>query len=154
MLHLSYNICHLNLNTWWTIYHVRTNSYEELKWQGWIGAKGLGEPTHTFVLCWMPKPLPPRNRCTGWFTPAGDKVGGGYIWWMARGNYCHNFKSSPQVSHDHFDCSKPQVARAWIYAFKKVLWWLLTLDTTWLRTTLHTSQEPWPWNCESPKEKC
>ena len=22
------------------------------------------------------------------------------------------------------------------------------------RATSHTSQEPWPWNCESPKEKC
>jgi hypothetical protein len=30
--------------------------------------------------------------------------------------------------------------------------------STWtdrpLRATSHTSQEPWPWNCESPKEKC
>ena len=23
----------------------------------------LGEPTHTLVPCWMPKPLPPRNQC-------------------------------------------------------------------------------------------
>ena len=22
----------------------------------------------------------------------------------------------------------------------------------WIRATSHTSQEPWPWNCESPKE--
>ena len=29
----------------------------------------LGEPTHTLVPCWMPKPLPPRNQCTGWFAP-------------------------------------------------------------------------------------
>ena len=28
----------------------------------------LGEPTHTTVLCWMPKPLP--NECTGWFARA------------------------------------------------------------------------------------
>ena len=44
----------------------------------------LGEPTHTLVPCWMPKPLPPRNRCTGWFaptfsvsTPPEKLVGGG-----------------------------------------------------------------------------
>ena len=30
----------------------------------------LGEPTHTFVSCWIPKPLSPRNHCTGWFVPA------------------------------------------------------------------------------------
>ena len=30
----------------------------------------LGEPTHTLVPCWMPKPLPPRNQCAGWFAPA------------------------------------------------------------------------------------
>ena len=30
----------------------------------------LGERTHTLVSCWMPKPLPPKNQCTGWFTPA------------------------------------------------------------------------------------
>ena len=29
----------------------------------------LGEPTHILVSCWMPKPLPPRNQCTGCFTP-------------------------------------------------------------------------------------
>ena len=29
----------------------------------------LGEPTHTLVPCWMSKPLPSRNRCTGWFAP-------------------------------------------------------------------------------------
>ena len=26
----------------------------------------MGKPTHTLVPCWMPKPLPPRNQCTGW----------------------------------------------------------------------------------------
>ena len=30
----------------------------------------LGEPTQTLVACWMPKPLPPRNQCTGRYTPA------------------------------------------------------------------------------------
>ena len=30
----------------------------------------LGEPTHTLVPCWMPKPLPTRNQCMGSFTPA------------------------------------------------------------------------------------
>jgi hypothetical protein len=25
---------------------------------------------------------------------------------------------------------------------------------TFCRATSHASQEPWPWNCESPKEKC
>ena len=29
----------------------------------------LDEPTHTLVPYWMPKPLPPRNQCTGWFAP-------------------------------------------------------------------------------------
>ena len=24
----------------------------------------------------------------------------------------------------------------------------------WVRATSHTGQEPWPWNCESPKESC
>ena len=27
--------------------------------------RDLGKPTHTLVPCWMPKPLPPRNQCTG-----------------------------------------------------------------------------------------
>ena len=35
----------------------------------------LGKPTNTLVPCWMPKPLPPRNQCTGWFTPALQE------WW-------------------------------------------------------------------------
>ena len=30
----------------------------------------LGEPTHTIVPCWMPKLLPPRNKCTDCFAPA------------------------------------------------------------------------------------
>ena len=30
----------------------------------------LGEPTHTRVPCWMPKPLPPRDQCRGCFAPA------------------------------------------------------------------------------------
>ena len=34
----------------------------------------LGEPIHTLVPCWMPKPLPPRNKCTGCFAPAGYRV--------------------------------------------------------------------------------
>jgi hypothetical protein len=29
----------------------------------------LGKPTHTLVSCSMPKPLPARNQCTGWFAP-------------------------------------------------------------------------------------
>ena len=38
-----------------------------------LGHVDLGEPTHTFVVsCWMPKPLPPRNECTGCFIPASD----------------------------------------------------------------------------------
>ena len=28
----------------------------------------LGKPTHTVFLCWMPKPLPPRNLCMDYFT--------------------------------------------------------------------------------------
>ena len=35
----------------------------------------LGEPIHTLLPCWMPKPLPPRNQCTSWFTLV--PVGGG-----------------------------------------------------------------------------
>ena len=34
----------------------------------------LGEPTHTLVPCWMPKPLPPRNQCKGWLAPAPHKL--------------------------------------------------------------------------------
>ena len=41
-------------------------------------AGALGEPNHTLVPCWMPKPLPPRNQCTGWFTLA-DGGGGGRV---------------------------------------------------------------------------
>ena len=29
----------------------------------------LGEKTHTLIPCWMPKPLPSKNQCTGWFAP-------------------------------------------------------------------------------------
>ena len=35
----------------------------------------MGKPTHTLVPCWMPKPLPPRNQCTGWFALANNIVG-------------------------------------------------------------------------------
>ena len=34
----------------------------------------LGEPTHTLVPCWMPKPLPRRNECTGCFAPLYPKA--------------------------------------------------------------------------------
>ena len=34
------------------------------------GVEDLGESTHTLVTCWIPKPLPPRNQCTGCFAPA------------------------------------------------------------------------------------
>ena len=33
----------------WSVFHV-----------------GLGEPPHTLVPRWMPRPLPPRNQCKGW----------------------------------------------------------------------------------------
>jgi hypothetical protein len=33
------------------------------------GSRNLGEPTHTIVSCWMPKPSTPRNQHTGWFAP-------------------------------------------------------------------------------------
>ena len=29
----------------------------------------VGEPVHTLISGWMPKPLSPRNQCTGWFAP-------------------------------------------------------------------------------------
>lgn len=29
----------------------------------------LGEPNHTCVPCWMPKPFTPRNKCIGCFAP-------------------------------------------------------------------------------------
>ena len=35
--------------------------------------KDFGEPTHTLIPCWMPRPLPPRNQCTCWFAPASMK---------------------------------------------------------------------------------
>ena len=38
----------------------------------------LGEPTHTLVPCWMPKPLPTRNQCMGGFAPAPKSVLLGY----------------------------------------------------------------------------
>ena len=37
----------------------------------------LGKPTHTLLACWMPKPLPPRNQCTGWFAPTREGRGVG-----------------------------------------------------------------------------
>ena len=36
---------------------------------GWKRRSRSGEPTHTPILCWMPKPLPPRNQCTGCYAP-------------------------------------------------------------------------------------
>ena len=35
----------------------------------WKPSIWASEPTHALVPCWMPKPLPPRNQCTGWFAP-------------------------------------------------------------------------------------
>ena len=34
----------------------------------------LGKPTHTLGPCWTPKPLPPRNECTGWFALAYESI--------------------------------------------------------------------------------
>ena len=28
------------------------------------------EPTHTLIPCWLPKPLLPKNECTGWVCPS------------------------------------------------------------------------------------
>ena len=33
-----------------------------------------GAPTHTLIPCWMPKPLPPGNQCTGWFAQAAGPL--------------------------------------------------------------------------------
>jgi hypothetical protein len=38
-----------------------------------VGWKDVGEPTHTLVHSWVPKPLPPRNQCTSWFAPTSWK---------------------------------------------------------------------------------
>jgi hypothetical protein len=35
----------------------------------------LGKPTYTLVPCWIPKPLPPRNQCMGWFVPTYNTLG-------------------------------------------------------------------------------
>jgi hypothetical protein len=37
-------------------------------WEIWA------KPTQTLVPYWMPKPLPPRNQCTGWFATAMFRI--------------------------------------------------------------------------------
>ena len=51
--------------------------------EGYKCKRGLGKPTHTLVPCWMPKPLPPRNQCTGWFAPACKR----WAWWGTMGRW-------------------------------------------------------------------
>lgn len=51
----------------WAI-HVRLNAPNDGSRSHYV--VDLGEPTHTLIPCGMPKPLPPRNQCTGWFAPA------------------------------------------------------------------------------------
>ena len=36
----------------------------------WEPYKEFGRTNPYTIPCWMPKPLPPRNQCTGWFAPA------------------------------------------------------------------------------------
>ena len=38
-----------------------------------LHSNDLGKPTHTLVPCGMPKPLPPRNQCSGSFAPTHSK---------------------------------------------------------------------------------
>ena len=46
-----------------------------LKWRGThvnqpqvnTSTLDFSEPTHTLISCWMPEPLPPRNKCTSCF---------------------------------------------------------------------------------------
>ena len=51
----------------WAI-HVRLNAPNDGSRSHYV--VDLGEPTHTLIPCGMPKQLPPRNQCTGWFAPA------------------------------------------------------------------------------------
>ena len=44
------------------------------KMQTTHGGSDLSEPTHILVPCWMPKPLPPRNECTGRFAPPWKRL--------------------------------------------------------------------------------
>ena len=56
-----------------TLYCTYLTSLITSEFFGW--ELDLGEPTHTLVPCWMLKPLPPRNRCTGWFAPTMGAAG-------------------------------------------------------------------------------
>ena len=50
----------------WMVCYV---SILECQKGGGMCCMDLGKPTHRLVPCWIPKPSPPRNQCTGWFTP-------------------------------------------------------------------------------------
>ena len=47
-----------------------------------------------------------------------------------------------------------KICRGEWYGYRSVWESLLLKWTGGLRAISHMSQEPWPWNCESPKEKC
>ena len=51
----------------------------------------LGELTHTLVPCWMPKPLFPRNQCTGLVRPSPSVLLGhfGKDWFGFKVSYVH-----------------------------------------------------------------
>ena len=61
------------------------------KQKEWTPKDDLDKPTHTLGPCWMPKPLPSGNQCTGWFAPAPEH---GMRWDNSR---CH-CKITPKIS--------------------------------------------------------
>jgi hypothetical protein len=56
---------HKSLNFIYTILDMATKPKVNQVSSNWN--EDLGTPTYTLVPCWMPKPLPPKNQCTGWF---------------------------------------------------------------------------------------
>ena len=71
-------LCQWTTWWWWRLnsFMLKTRVHRQHTLVSWAPCKlrhtqikDLGEPTHILIPCWMPKPLPSRNQCIGWFAP-------------------------------------------------------------------------------------
>ena len=73
----------------------------------------LGEQTHAFDSCWMPKPVPPRNQYTGWFAPALKHLMMDYVRvWASPTYYVHSIMRLYLFLSDTSNCSLERKVQA------------------------------------------
>ena len=70
----------------------------------------------------------------------------------------HGWFTTSVIIIFHYECVHCLTAHSLLNSFSSTCtWWMydnLAIFNECLRTTSHMSQDPWPWNCKSPKEVC